>query len=372
MKKYLILLVICVMLIPTHVFAMADSAECACVISALTGEVIFEKNAHERRPMASTTKIMTAITAIENSSVDESVKISRNADMQEGSSAYVDAGSEMLMGDLLYGLMLNSGNDAAMAIAEHIAGSSEEFARLMNKKALEIGADDTSFVNPSGLDDELHYTTAHNLALIARCAMKNPQFREIVSTKSVLKHPVGSDKELWFINHNKLLGRYEGCIGIKTGYTKTAGRCFVSAAERDGMTFIAVTLNDPNDWSNHEKMLDYAFDRCSAKEIVAKGQCMKTVSAGGKKYELKAAESFTVPFVQGETREINIKTHFMSDLAPPINAGEKVGYMEILYNGEKIGSVDINSEEDIYSSDSFKLKNSFCGVFMSILKLWCI
>lgn len=372
MRKFLLLIAVFAALFCKTAFAEADGARSACVMDALTGELIFEKNAYERLPMASTTKIMTAVVALENSEADEVVEISKNAETQEGSRAYVTAGEKIYMGDLLYGLMLNSGNDAAVAVAEHIAGSVGEFSDMMNAKARAIGANDTSFANPSGLEDEAHFTTAHDLALITRYALKKPDFSEIVSTKSILKHPINSDKELWFINHNKLLKSYEGCIGVKTGYTKTAGRCLVSAASRGGMTFIAVTLNDGNDWKEHKEMLDFAFDKYSPRELIKKGEPVKTVSSDGKDYSLVTADSFVMPFDEGKMKEINISPHITDNTAIPINAGEKVGYMEITYGGEKIGSVDIISESDIYGGADFKLKNSFLSVFKRVLRLLCI
>ena len=352
--------------------AMADTAESACVMNALTGEVIFEKNAYERRPMASTTKIMTAVTALENSSMDEVVQISKNAESQEGSSAYIRSGNTMYMEDLLYGLMLNSGNDAAVAIAEHISGTSEEFAKRMTKKALEIGAKDTSFMNPSGLDDENHYTTARDLALIARYALKNPDFVKITSTKEILKHPIGYDEDLWFINHNKLLKSCIGCIGVKTGYTKTAGRCLVSAAERNGMTFIAVTLNDRNDWKDHTEMLDYAFGEYSPKEIISEGERVKTASSGGENHAFVTASAFVLPYKEGNMLPVDIETHIAENTSCPINAGEKVGYMDISYGGEKIGRVDIISKHDIFGEEKLTLKDSFADAFLRVLKLWSV
>lgn len=372
MKRYLLLTAAFIMLISTKAYAMADGAKSACLINSLTGEVIFEKNADEQLPMASTTKIMTAAVAIENSSMDEIVEISKNAERQQGSSAYIRAGKTMYMEDLLYGLMLNSGNDAAVAIAEHISGTSEAFAELMTKKAKEIGAENTSFANPNGLDAENHFTTARDLAKITRYAMSNEDFSKIVSTKEILKHPIGSDEELWFINHNKLLKRYDGCIGVKTGFTKTAGRCLVSAAARDGMTFIAVTLNDGMDWNDHAEMLDYAFDMYSPKEIIAEGESIKVASVKGHKYSFVTASAFNIPYREGSMLPIDIETHMSDEPLCPINAGEKVGYMEIRYGGEIIGSVDIISESDIYGKGKLMIKNSFKKAFLNIIKLWSV
>jgi D-alanyl-D-alanine carboxypeptidase len=165
---------------------------------------------------------------------------------------------------------------------------------------------------------------------------------------------------------------YEGCFGIKTGYTEAAGRCLVSAATRDNMTFIAVTLNDENDWNDHMEMLDYAFSKYYSREIISAGQTVKTASVDGTNYNFVAAESFTVPFSEGETLAIDVVNHLMDNLTGPINAGEKVGYMDISYGGEWIGTVDIISESDVVGVNDIRLRNSFYDTFLNVLKLWCI
>ena len=346
--------------------AMADSAKSACVINGTTGEVIFAKNETEKLPMASTTKIMTAITAIDHSSLDEIVTVSAAAASQEGSSAYIEPGMEVCMQDLLYGLMLNSGNDAAYAIAEHISGSVEEFAELMNKKTEEIGLNNTHFKNPSGLEDKEHYTTALDLALTARRAMSIPAIREIVGTQKYQTKTDNTDKVLYFSNHNKMLKMYEGATGVKTGFTRAAGRCLVSSAKRDGMEFIAVTLCDPNDWKDHTEMLDYAFSKYYPKRIVEKGMTVKTAKIGGEKYAMTAAEDFVIPLRESGGNTIDVISHISQDLAAPINAGEKVGYLEIRYDGKTVGSVDVVSESDIMENGNIEIGNSFYAHFRRV------
>ena len=357
-KTAFVAVLILILLLPSAAFAMADSAESACVMDALTGELIFEKNAHSRHAMASTTKIMTALLALENSAPDDVVTISSNADMQEGSSAYLAAGSSVYMKDLMLGLMLNSGNDAAMAAAEYISGGAEPFAYEMTKRAAQIGAVDTSFKNPSGLNEDGHYSTAYDMALITREAMKNRDFREIVSTRTAQAKTLDGNT-LYFKNHNKLLNVYADCIGVKTGYTKAAGRCLVSAAQRNGMTFIAVTLGDPNDWRDHTEMLDYAFSECSPREIISRGQCVKKAAAGGKTYSFVAADSFSVNFRNNQPDGYTVENHIVGELTRPINKGEKVGYMAVYYGEEKIGEVDIISEDDVYEDGEIMLRSSF-------------
>ena len=242
----------------------AVSARGAVLLEAESGAVVFAQNKDARLPMASTTKIMTALVALEILPLDTPVKITAESVGVEGSSIYLVEGEILSLEHLLYALLLESANDAAVAIAVAVAGSVEEFAVLMNAKAEELGLTNTHFVNPHGLDDPEHYTTAYELALIAREALADPTFREICSTRRKTIPLHGDEGVRLLINHNKLLQAYEGCIGVKTGFTKKTGRCLVSAAEREGVTLIAVTLNAPDDWRDHTAMLDYGFGRYQA------------------------------------------------------------------------------------------------------------
>lgn len=351
-----------------NAYAMADSADCACVINGLTGDVVFSKNLNEQHAMASTTKIMTAVIALERSSPEDVITVSGNAANQEGSAAYISEGDRIYMKDMLYGLMLNSGNDAAVAIAEHIAGSSEAFAELMNEKALELGLRDTRFVNPNGLDAPGHFTSAHDLAVMARYAMSIPEFREIAASKTYQAKPLNSDQVLYFSNHNKMLGLYEGATGVKTGFTKATGRCLVSSAKRDGMEFIAVTLGDGNDWNDHKEMLDYAFSQHYPKKAVEKGMNIKIAEIDGQKYNMIAAEDFIIPFKEHDKVSAEIISHIADNLSSPINAGEKVGYLEIRCNGLTVGNVDIISRSEIRNVNNIRLKNSFYSSFIHVVK----
>ena len=235
------------------------SAKSAVVIDADSGKILYERDAHTRRGMASTTKIMTALVALENAPTDMLVTVDPRACGVEGSSVYLFEGEQITMETLLYALMLQSANDAAEAIAYAVAGSIEGFADLMNRKADELGLTATHFENPHGLDGETHYTTAYELALIAACAMQNEAFREIVSTvkKTVPLHNGEASRLL--VNHNRLLREYDDIIGVKTGYTKKCGRTLVSAAEQNGIRLICVTLDDGNDWADHRALLDLGF-----------------------------------------------------------------------------------------------------------------
>lgn len=245
----------------TVIFSASEirlSAKSAVLYDPRSESFLYSKNADARLPMASTTKIMTALVAIESSSLEATVDISDDAVGTEGSSLYLKKGEKMTMGDLLFGLMLRSANDAAAAIAYEISGSIEAFAEKMNEKAEVLGLTDTHFTNPHGLDDKEHYTTARELAIITGEALKNDTFLRIVSTKKqIITNSDGESRLL--INHNKLLNMYENTIGVKTGFTKKSGRCLVGAAERDGVRLITVTINAPDDWKDHTTLLDYGF-----------------------------------------------------------------------------------------------------------------
>lgn len=243
------------------------SAEACVLIDGKSGAVLFEKNATARLPMASTTKIMTAKIILERMSLDTVVTVPTKATLVEGSSSYLRANEKITVEKLLYGLLLDSGNDSAYTLAEACSGSVEEFARLMNEEAEKMGLHSTSFANPHGLTAENHFTTAYELAFITMQAMKNEKFCEIVSEKNVVSPSLDGKVTRYHSNHNKLLRTYDGAVGVKTGYTKAAGRCLVSAARRENELYIAVTLNDGNDWRDHTALLDYAFDGFESVEI---------------------------------------------------------------------------------------------------------
>ncbi len=237
------------------------SAQSAVLMLAQTGDRVYEKEADIRLPMASTTKIMTALVALDLADPDQVITVAPEAVGTEGSSIYLTEGEALTLEQLLYALLLESANDAAVAIACGVSGSVEKFAAEMNKKAAALGLKNTHFVNPHGLDHEEHYTTAYELAVITRHALQNPLFKTIVSTRKTTIPHESPDSARLLVNHNKMLRLYEGCIGVKTGFTKRSGRCLVSAAERDGVTLISVTINAPDDWDDHADLLDYGFSK---------------------------------------------------------------------------------------------------------------
>ena len=233
------------------------SAENAILLEQSTGEVLYEKNAHNKQQIASITKVMTAIIAIESSQMNEKAKTSRRAIYTEGSSIYLEKGEEMTIEDLVYGLMLRSGNDAAVAISEHIGGSVEGFVHLMNEKAKWLGMTNTHFANPHGLTDENHYSTAYDMAILMQYAMDNDTFKKITSTKSYK----AANRTYYWQNKNKLLTMYyDYCTGGKTGFTRKSGRTLITTAHKNELDLIAVTLNAPDDWKDHINLYEKGFD----------------------------------------------------------------------------------------------------------------
>ncbi len=331
----------------TSADGLSVSAESAIVLEATTGDVVFEKDADTRRPMASTTKIMTAITALEAGDLDKKVSVPAEAVGVEGSSVYLEKGDSLSLYDLVWALMLESANDAAAAIAIEVAGSIEAFAELMNEKAAEIGLCDTHFTNPHGLDDEEHYTTARDLARLAVYALKNEKFAEIVST---YKKTVEIDGETrYLLNHNKMLKLYDGAIGVKTGYTKRSGRCLVSAAERDGVRLVAVTLNAPDDWRDHTAMLDAGFECFERRELIREGESVFIVPCiGSEKGEvLLSSHDALSAVVRKNTPDITRRIELPRYMWAPIEAGDMVGRIVFSQDGVDIGEVPIFADETV-------------------------
>jgi D-alanyl-D-alanine carboxypeptidase len=304
--------------------------------------------------MASTTKIMTALIALENGDVADKVTVSSAAVGVEGSSVYLYADEELTLGELLYAVMLESANDAATAVAIDIAGSVSGFADLMNEKAEELGLSGTHFTNPHGLDNDNHYTTARDLAKLTAYALKNEAFREIISTRRITipLHNGGGVRLL--LNHNKLLRLYDGAIGVKTGFTKKSGRCLVSAATRDGITLIVVTLNDPDDWDDHSALLNYGFsqlERVTLAEANTLSYALPVVG-GTSPYIFvnnTSAVYAVLPSDHGEiTSEIRLKNFYYAPLSKSQALGKVVWRCdgEIIAECELTASFDIPKERD--------------------------
>ena len=316
--------------------ANAISAKCAYVMDAVSGRVLFERNSTQQSLIASTTKIMTALIVCEQCNVLDRMRIPKEAVGIEGSSMYLKEGEVLTLQELLYGLMLCSGNDAAVALAIYCGGTVEGFAELMNDKARNLGMTGTHFVNPNGLDSPGHYSTARDLAVLAAYAMENPIFARTVSAKQV------KAGERYLTNHNKLLWRVEGADGVKTGYTKAAGRILVSSATREGRRIIAVTIDDPCDWQDHEALLEEGFSRFTQKRVVTVGDRVGTVEVvGGESccVEIKAAEDFDYALAEDENPQLMLPgSGFV--YAPAVE-GADAGFAYVLINGKAVGKVAV-------------------------------
>ena len=351
MKKYLAAAMLVLLCFKTYCSGMELSAKSACLIAADSAQVIYADNENDPAPIASTTKIMTALLAAQHGGWEERVRISANAQSQEGTRIYLEAGDSLSLYDMTCAMLLNSGNDAATAIAEHISGSSKKFAEEMTAHAEAIGAENTQFKNPSGLDEPGHYSTAYDLALMARKLLRDDTLAEIAARKQMTVTSENGSVT-YLRNHNKLLWNYDGATGVKTGFTKASGRCLVSAAQREGVRLIAVTINAPNDWSDHKKMLDFGFEKCSKKTAVEKGEVLADTMVGGEKLNYLAKDSVLADCVDNKVSGCRVILHRVKNPEAPVNRGEKLGVAEIVQNGNVIGEIDLVADRDIYQGET--------------------
>ena len=327
-----------------HAQAADVSASSAILMDGGTGTVLYEKNAHEPRLIASITKLMTALVALESGhDLKEEITVPAEWTGVEGSSIYLRPGEQVTLETLLYGMLLQSGNDAATAVAQVCAGSVEAFAGQMNAKAVQLGMKDSHFTNPSGLNDEGHYSTAYDMALLAQACLENETLSQIVATKSVA---LGGRV---FTNHNKLLWQYEGCVGMKTGYTEKAGRTLVSAAERDGMTLICVTLNDPNDWADHTALFDRGFADYESLLLAQEGEvlCQVPVSGGLALFcpvSAGAEARLCLPKGKEAERELVLKE---TALTAPVTQGTVLGEAVFRVDGEEKLRIPLVAGQDV-------------------------
>ena len=316
--------------------ANALSERSGILMDAGTSRILYEKDADRQSLIASTTKIMTALIVCEQCNVLDRMRIPKEAVGIEGSSMYLKEGEVLTLQELLYGLMLHSGNDAAVALAIYCGGTVEGFVQLMNDKAHTLGLSGTHFENPNGLDSPAHYSTARDLAVLTAYAMENPIFAKTVSTKNV----TAGGRSLQ--NHNKLLWQVAGADGVKTGYTKAAGRILVSSAVRNGRRLIAVTIDDASDWQDHKTLLERGFSQYTVRSVVTKGTCVGTVYvAGGENtvVELVADNDFSYALADGEEPEIRIiGTGFVY---APVVTGQPAGYAYVCLNGRSVGKVPL-------------------------------
>lgn len=354
MKKVIVFVIALALLLPVlgvnSAAAVSTSAVSAVVIEAETGTVLYEKNAGERRAMASTTKIMTAILTIEAGDLDREFTVDSMAIMVEGTSMGLKQGDRVSRRDLLYGILLPSGNDAANAAAVSVSGSISAFVKLMNDKATELGLKDTHFATPSGLDAVGHYTTARELAVLTAYAMKNEVFREIVKCQSAEVEFGNPPYKRTLYNSNKMLRRYEGAIGVKTGFTDNARRCLVSAAERDGVTLIAVTLNAGDDWNDHTKMLDYGFTRVSAYPLET-GCSAKVAVAGTGRTVGVYADSAEMALTPEQRTKLERRVLLPRMVYNDVLKGDQLGRIDFLLDGRVVRSVALYADTNVSAED---------------------
>lgn len=329
----------------------AVTAKAAVVICADSGEIVYSKNSDERLPMASTTKIMTSLIAIENGADDKMITVTDEMVRVEGTSMGLKGGDSVSLLSLVKGMLMSSGNDAANATAHIISGGLEPFAELMNERAQEIGMANTHFVTPSGLDAEGHYSTAYDMSLLAAEAIKNPVFLNICSSKSVKAYYGAPPYRRVLTNHNKLLSVSDDYIGLKTGFTKKSGRCLVSAIRRDGKTLIAVTLADPDDWNDHQKLYDYALPLVKSASLSCDVDSYSLRIIGGKEDKVAVALSENADYTYfNEQLNYNYKVYIKKFEYAPVYKGEIVGRVDFFSdNGKFLKSVDLVAEKDVLS-----------------------
>jgi len=346
-------------------------AKGAVLIDFKTGRVLWEKNSQTPMAMASTTKIMTAIMAIENASLSDIVTVSKRASLAPPTKMKLIKGEKISLENLLYSLMMQSSNDAAVAIAEHIGGTVENFCAMMTEKAKKIGALDTVFKTPNGLDLEDHHSTAYDMAMIARYALKNEDFRKIITTKNI---SFKSDKQSYsIVNKNRLLSEYPGGNGVKTGFTGKAGHCFVGSAEQNGVWLISVVLasgwgnkGKEQKWVDTKNILNYGFKNYEYQKPLTKGQSMgnvKVLKSEEKEIELVLKDGLEVCIKKDGSEKVNVTSKVPEFLTAPIQKGETLGMAEVYIGDELVKKIDLIAKKAAY-------KKNFYDYFKEILKFW--
>lgn len=340
----------------------------AVVIEESSGRILYNKNATQKRSIASTTKIMTALVALENADLDETVNVSKRAASIGGSAMRLRTDDKYTVRELLYAMLMISANDAALAIAEHVGGSVEDFAVMMNNKAESIGADNSNFVTPHGLDCANQYSTAYDVALITREALRNPVFAEIVSTNStyIPGHSL--------FNTNELLGAYPGLDGVKTGYTGKAGRCLVTTAKREGMRVISVVLGSPTRNARayaSREILDYAFENYEITKILDPGDIMASVPiyrGVSDRVNLIAGEGIALPLNGKEKARLRIRKVTPEVLRAPVYAGSENGFIEYSLDGEVLGRSVLTVSDNVRKKTYFDYLKTVFGSWSKMMK----
>ena len=346
---------------------LSISAEAYVLFCADNGKILNSKNENKKMKPASTTKLMTSLIALEESaSNDKQVKFTEEM-IAEGSSMYLKTGEVVKLSDLATGMMMASGNDAANATAISVSGSIEKFSDRMNERAKLIGMENTNFVTPSGLDDENHYSTAYDMALLMSYALENEDFAKLTSQKSAeVSFIEPSSKKTTYSNHNRLLSMYEYCTGGKTGYTMSAGRCLVSSAKKDGLTLICVTLNDRNDWQDHIDLYNYGFERYACYQSDDSNFCVDIPCVGGveDKTTVVGEKDISIVLSTEDKSKVERKIYIDSFLYAPIEKNSKVGKIEYSIDGKVISSVNLLSSEEV------NIKKKSNNIFSKIKELF--
>lgn len=338
-----------VLSLKVHCLETDISAESAILMNADTGEIVFEKNIHKERGMASTTKIMTALLALESGSADRVVTAKKEDVTVEGTSIGLLEGDKITIGTLVAGMLLESGNDAANVTATAVGGTREKFIEMMNEKAKALGMNNTNFMNPSGLPEEGHYSTAYDMALLGCYAILNVEFCNLCASGSMRVSYGSPEYERTFTNHNKLLESVEGVFGIKTGFTKASGRCLVSAATRDGATLVCVTLKAPDDWNDHEKLYEYGFEKLSQMEVKCSETVKIAVVGSDKRYITAKADDVFSVYSHNSSVNTDVEILHAPFLYAGVKAEDTVGFVRVtgLY-GKVLG------ETPLFAVDSAK------------------
>ena len=341
------------------------SAESAILVEAETGRVLVAQNAHEERAMASTTKIMTALIALEQPELDSYFTVDAEAIRVEGSSMGLREGDRVTLRTLAAGMLLASGNDAANAAAVRIGRMIPWFVEMMNARAAELGMTQTHFETPSGLDGEEHYSTAYDLALLARAAIANDDFLALCSAERLQLRYGNPPYDRWLSNHNKLLAHYEGTIGVKTGYTKKAGRCLVSACEREGVTLIAVTLDAPDDWNDHMALYDYGFSQLTRTSLAPPQRSWELPVAGGcsDRVTVAVGEGMEAWLLPSDLTRIETVVELPRFLYAPVASRQTVGRVRYLVEGVLVAEQPIRAAEEVEAAHRPSLWERLCGWF---------
>lgn len=339
------------------------SAQSAVLICAESGEILFERNADKQLSMASTTKIMTSLLALEAGTPNREIVVTEEMVSVEGTSMGLVAGDSVSLIELVYGMLLQSGNDAANTVAYVIGGSPEGFADMMNARADKIGMKNTNFVTASGLDDDEHYSTAHDMALLAAECLKNPGFAAICSQKTAKLTYGNPPYARTLTNHNRLLWSYPDSIGVKTGFTKKSGRCLVSAARRGGITLVAVTLNAPDDWADHKELLDYGFSVCKSSLLTCDLSQTAMPVSGGKKDSVALRLAYRSEGLEGSKCVLLIKPFEYA----PVNEGETVGKAVFVYGDRVVAEIPVVTAQSVEAHVVPVIKEEEKGFFEKIL-----